>query len=63
MNMMAFERIFRDINRGKGGTTVSKSPKVSPLKEKTKETIKTIKTMKKNTSTDNFMKYQWTWTL
>ena len=60
MNMMAFERIFRDINRGKGGTTVSKSPKVSPLKEKTKETIKT---MKKNTSTDNFMKYQWTWTL
>ena len=63
MNMMAFERIFRDINRGKGGTTVSKSPKVSPLKEKTKETIKTIKTMKKKTTTDNFMKYQWTWTL
>tara|TARA_B100000767_G_C19598689_1_gene464685 strand:+ start:68 stop:250 length:183 start_codon:yes stop_codon:yes gene_type:complete len=60
MNMMGFERIFRDIKRGKGETTVSKSPKVSPLKEKTKETIKTIK---KNTSTDNFMKYQWTWTL
>ena len=56
MNMMAFELIFRDIKRVKGGTTVYKSP----LKEKTKETIKT---MKKNTSTDNFMKYQWTWTL
>tara|TARA_Y100001970_G_C13929562_1_gene697523 strand:- start:470 stop:661 length:192 start_codon:yes stop_codon:yes gene_type:complete len=61
---MAIERIIRDIYRVKDNNSnksnVSKSPKVKPLKEKTTEAIKTIK---KNNSTDNFMKFQWSWTL
>ena len=60
---MAIERIIRDINRAKDNNSdksnVSKSPKVKVLKEKTE----TIKTMKTNNSTDNFMKFQWSWTL
>ena len=61
---MAIEKIIRDINRAKDNNSdkesnVSKSPKVKVLKEKTE----TIKTMKTNNSTDNFMKFQWSWTL
>ena len=61
---IAIERIIRDINRVKDNNSdkesnVSKSPKVKVLKEKTE----TIKKMKTNNSTDNFMKFQWSWTL
>jgi len=55
MNIVT-EMIVRDINNRKD----SKSPKVKLIKEKTDEKIKTIK---KNNSTDNFMKFQWSWTL
>jgi len=64
---MAIDRIIRDIHRAKNSEDTtkvkkegSKSPKVKSLKEKTTETIKTIQ---KNNSTDNFMKFQWSWTL
>ena len=66
---MAIERVIRDINRvveKKSGTESKESKeskensKVRSLKEKTTETIRT---MKKNNSTDNFMKFQWSWTL
>ena len=34
-----------------------------PLKEKEKEKELSPKSMKKAISTDNFMKFQWSWTL
>tara|TARA_B100002052_G_C15322344_1_gene350357 strand:+ start:220 stop:417 length:198 start_codon:yes stop_codon:yes gene_type:complete len=63
---MAIDRIIRDIHWAKNSENTTKvkkegkSPKVKSLKEKTTETIKTIQ---KNNSTDNFMKFQWSWTL
>ncbi len=60
---MAIERVIRDINRvtekkpDKESKESKESGKVMSLKEKT------IRTMKKNNSTDNFMKFQWSWTL
>ena len=63
---MAIEKVIRDINRIKGKETnkenkgTDKEIKVRSLKEKTTETIKA---MNRNNSTDNFMKFQWSWTL
>tara|TARA_B100000686_G_C16742721_1_gene947570 strand:+ start:500 stop:697 length:198 start_codon:yes stop_codon:yes gene_type:complete len=63
---MAIEKVIRDINRIKEKETnkenkgTDKEIKVRSLKEKTTETIKA---MNRNNSTDNFMKFQWSWTL
>ena len=62
---MAIDRIIRDIHRAKNSEDTTKvkkegSDKINLFKEKTTETIKTIQ---KNNSTDNFMKFQWSWTL
>jgi len=58
---MAIERVIKQINDNKcKDNIVPKSPKIKSIKEKTTETIKIIK---KNNSTDNFMKFQWCWTL
>ena len=63
---MAIEKVIRDINRiheketNKENKGTDKEIKVRSLKEKTTETIKA---MNRNNSTDNFMKFQWSWTL
>ena len=64
---MTIERIIRDIYRIKNSEDTNKvkndgSDKVNMLKGKTTETTETTETKKYN-STDNFMKFQWSWTL
>ena len=57
---MTIERVVRDINHvkeKKPDKEIKDTCKVKSLKEKTTETIK------ENNSTDNFMKFQWSWTL
>ena len=50
---MAFEIVLRDVNRirllQKENKDIKKNPSIKPIK--------------KNESIDNFMKFQWTWTL
>lgn len=51
----AFERVLRDVHR----IRMSQQDK----KQDTTKSKPSIKSIKKNESIENFMKFQWTWTM
>lgn len=53
----AFERVLRDIHR------IRKEQEENKDKGKCIKKTSSLKSIKKNESIENFMKFQWTWTM
>lgn len=53
----AFERVLRDIHR------IRKEQEENKDKDKGIKKTSSLKSIKKNESIENFMKFQWTWTM